>query len=202
MNARSPDDPRAPLGRGERTAVLVIDMLTDYDHPDGDALQESARDVVPVIAGLLERAREEDVPVIWINDNHGAWSEDREALIAAVRRDGDAALIDPVVPDEDAPFVFKARHSIFFGSPLEYLLELEGIGRLVMTGQVTEQCVLYSALDAYIRHFQVVIPRDAVAHIDPDLADASLRLMERNMRAQVVDAADVELQPELAEAKD
>lgn len=196
MNADSPDDNRAPLGRGERTAVLVIDMLTDYDHPDGDALRASAASIVPVIAGLRDRAREQDVPVVWINDNHGEWAEDREGLIASARRGAGAALIDPIAPHEGAPFLFKARHSVFFGSPLEYLLELEGIGRLVLAGQVTEQCILYSALDAYIRHFQVVVPRDAVAHIDPDLAEASLRLMERNMRAQVVDAADVELRPE------
>jgi nicotinamidase-related amidase len=196
MNASSPDDPRAPLGRGERTAVLVIDMLTDYDHPDGDALRESAKDTVPVIAQLVERAGAEDVPVIWINDNHGKWAEDRGDLIEASRRDGDAGLIDPIAPPDGAPFVFKARHSIFYGSPLEYLLEREGIGRLVLTGQVTEQCVLYSALDAYIRHFQIVLPRDAVAHIDPELAAASLKLMERNMRAQVTTAAEVELRPE------
>ncbi|HET9720235.1 MAG TPA: isochorismatase family protein, partial [Solirubrobacteraceae bacterium] len=53
-----------------------------------------------------------------------------------------------------------------------------------------EQCILYSALDAYVRHFDVVIPRDAVAHIDPDLARAALRMMERNMRAAVVPATD------------
>lgn len=196
MNAQSPSDNRAPLGRGERTALLVIDMLTDYDHPDGDALRRSAESVVPVIAALRDRAREQDVPVVWINDNHGEWAEDRDGLMATALEGAGDALIDPIAPHEGAPFVFKARHSVFFGSPLEYLLEVEGIGRLVLTGQVTEQCILYSALDAYIRHFQVVVPRDAVAHIDPELAGAALQLMERNMRAQVVDAADVELRPE------
>jgi nicotinamidase-related amidase len=55
---------------------------------------------------------------------------------------------------------------------------------------VTEQCVLYSALDATIREYPLTIPRDALAHIHQDLADASLKMMELNMHADVVDAAD------------
>ena len=60
----------------------------------------------------------------------------------------------------------------------------------MLVGQVTEQCVLYSALDAHIRHLRVCVPRDAVAHIHPDLADAALRMMELNMDADVVDSSD------------
>jgi nicotinamidase-related amidase len=63
---------------------------------------------------------------------------------------------------------------------------------VVLVGQVTEQCILYSALDAYIRHLEVYVPRDAVASIHPHLAEAALELMERNMGADVCDAADVE----------
>ncbi|SCG08621.1 Isochorismatase family protein [Streptomyces sp. Ncost-T6T-2b] len=62
---------------------------------------------------------------------------------------------------------------------------------MVLCGQVTEQCVLYSALDAHIRHLRVTVPRDAVAHIHGDLAEAALRMMERNMGAAVLDADDV-----------
>jgi nicotinamidase-related amidase len=70
------------------------------------------------------------------------------------------------------------------------MLRQQGIEKLVLAGQVTEQCILYSALDAYIRHMDVVVPRDAVAHIHPDLAEAALRMMEVNMRAELVPAAD------------
>ena len=65
------------------------------------------------------------------------------------------------------------------------MLRQEEVERIVLAGQVTEQCILYSALDAYVRHFEVAIARDGVAHIDPDLADAALRMVERNMRGDV-----------------
>ena len=100
-------------------------------------------------------------------------------------------LVEPLVPDEEAMFVVKARHSIFFDTPFAYLFRQEEIDEIVLTGQATEQCILYSALDAHIRHIPVVIPRDAVAHIHEDLADAALRMMERNMEAEIVDARDV-----------
>src|SRR5919112_95874 len=102
-----------------------------------------------------------------------------------------ASLVEPIVPDDDAMFVVKARHSIFYETPLEYLLRQEEIEDVVLTGQATEQCILYSALDAHIRHIPVVVPRDAVAHIHEDLAEAALRMMELNMEAEVVDADEV-----------
>ena len=67
----------------------------------------------------------------------------------------------PVAPAEDVPFLVKARHSVFYETQLEYLLRHHGADRLVLLGQVTEQCILYSALDAYVRHFEVMVPRDA-----------------------------------------
>ena len=197
MSPTSPgDELRQEGGRGGRTALLVVDMLNDYDHPDGDVLRESATSVVPVIGELLERARAEDVPIVHVNDNHGVWGGTPEALVRSSREGAGAELIDPVAPADGVPFLFKARHSAFFGSALEYLLQTEGIGRLVLTGQVTEQCILYTTLDAYIRHFDVVVPHDAVAHIDPELADAALRMMRSNMRAETPAAAEVDLGPE------
>jgi nicotinamidase-related amidase len=88
-------------------------------------------------------------------------------------------LVKPIVPDDSWPFLEKARHSAFYATPLDYLLSQEQTKRVILTGQVTEQCILYSALDAYIRHFDVTVPSDAIAHIDPDLGAAALRMMER-----------------------
>jgi nicotinamidase-related amidase len=76
-------------------------------------------------------------------------------------------------------------------TPLEYLLGQKDIDRLILTGQVTEQCILYSALDAYVRHFEVVVPRDGVAHIHEELADAALEMMKRNMGAEITSCSEI-----------
>ncbi|HWD64777.1 MAG TPA: isochorismatase family cysteine hydrolase [Solirubrobacteraceae bacterium] len=171
-------------------AVIVTDMLNPYEHEDAEPLMESAREVVPVVSSLVADARQRDIPVVYVNDNQQDWTAGRHELVQRALDGRDRSLIEPITPPDDAPFVVKARHSVFYQTQLEYMLGQFEIKRLVLAGQVTEQCILYSALDAYVRHFEVVIPRDAVAHIDPDLADAALRMMERNMRAAVLPATD------------
>ena len=176
-----------------RTALLVVDMINAYDFEDAEKLVESARQAVPNIRMLVDRARSEDVPVIYVNDNFGRWNSSPSELVEEVLDGDHGDLLEPLVPDEDAQFVVKARHSCFYETPLEYLLRQDDVQRIVLTGQVTEQCILYSALDAYIRHLEVVVATDAVAHIHDDLAEAALRMMEVNMRAELCRAGDCPL---------
>ncbi len=168
-----------------RTALIVIDMINAYDFPDAEKLIPSAERAVPVIRELIEQAAGSDVPVIYVNDNFGHWRSNRDELVEEALRGDHRHLVEPITPDARSLFVVKARHSIFYQTPLEYLLSQEEIDRVVLTGQVTEQCILYSALDAYIRHLEVRVPSDAVAHIHENLAEAALKMMERNMSADV-----------------
>ncbi|MER6535000.1 isochorismatase family cysteine hydrolase [Streptomyces sp900105755] len=168
------------------TALVVIDMINTYDHEDAELLLPAAEQVVPVLANLIGRARDADVPVIYANDNFGLWRSHHGELVESALSRPHAALVEPIRPDDDSLFVVKARHSIFYDTPMSYLLWQLGVGTVVLTGQVTEQCVLYSALDAHIRHLDVTVPKDAVASIHPHLADAALEMMERNMGARIV----------------
>jgi len=175
------------------TAVVVVDMLNPYEHEDAERLMASVRETLPAMLELIARAREQDVPVVYVNDNHGDWSACRPELVERAMQGRAPELVEPIAPPADAGLVVKARHSIFYQTQLEYLLRQEEIERIVLVGQVTEQCILYSALDAYVRHFAVAVPPDAVAAIHEDLADAALRMMERNMRADIAAAAECAL---------
>jgi nicotinamidase-related amidase len=175
------------------TALVVVDMLNSYEHDDADARISAGRKVLPNIASLIDRARSEGAEIIYVNDNYGAWNQGRSELVDQVSAGPHRELIEPIVPDDDTDFVVKARHSIFYETPLEYLLRSRDIERVVLVGQVTEQCILYSALDAYIRHFKVVVPPDAVAAIHPDLHEAALKMMEVNMDADLTPSDEVRL---------
>jgi len=168
-------------------------MLNPYEHEDADKLAASVERTLPVLTELRERADAEGVPVIYVNDNHEDWETSRDELVKSALDGARPDLIEPILPREDDLFLAKTRHSIFYATPLEHILNQEDIDRIVLAGQVTEQCILYSALDAYIRHLDVSVPRDAVAHIFEDLADASLTMMERNMHAEVCEAGDCRL---------
>jgi nicotinamidase-related amidase len=177
-------------GGGDATALLVVDMLNAYDHPEADRLAERVEKALPGIVALLERAREEERPVIYVNDNYDEWNPSSRRLAARAMKGAYPELVEPLLPAEGDAFVIKARHSVFYETPLEYLLDQRGIDRLVLSGQVTEQCILYSALDAHVRHFRVVVPTDAVAAIYDHLAEAALEMMERNISAELCEAAD------------
>ncbi|MCW3019159.1 MAG: sle, partial [Solirubrobacterales bacterium] len=172
----------------QSTALIVVDMLNRYEHEDAGALIESVREIVPRLQSLIGRADARDVPIVYVNDNYGDWSAGRPELCERALNGADVTLVEPVLPPPGAGFVTKARHSIFYETALDYLLRTQEIERLVLVGQVTEQCVLYSALDAYVRHYEVTVPRDAVAHIHHDLAGSALQMMELNMRADIIDA--------------
>jgi nicotinamidase-related amidase len=176
-----------------RTALIVVDMLNTYEHPDAEPLTRNVERALPRMRELIDRAHDEGVPTIYVNDNFGTWTSDRDELVETALAGEYAHLVEPLVPREDTLFVIKARHSIFYQTPLEYLLSQEDVDRVVLASQVTEQCILYSALDAYVRHIEVGVPRDAVAHIHEDLAKAALRMMEVNMDAAVSGAAECRL---------
>jgi len=176
-----------------KSALIVVDMLNEYDHEDADVLVENVRAVLPSMRDLVQRAEREGMPVVYVNDNYGDWSAGRPEIVERAIAGKAADLVEPIAPGDGTWFITKARHSIFYETQLEYLLREQGIERVVLVGQVTEQCILYSALDAYVRHFALAVPRDAVAGIHEDLVDAALRMMERNMRADVCHARDCAL---------
>lgn len=185
----------AGAGEGERDAgraLVVIDMINTYEHEDAELLLPHARAVVPVLVDLIARAREASVPVIYANDNFGEWRSHHGEILDTALAGPHADLVEAIRPDESSLFVVKARHSVFYETPMNYLLRTLGADEVILCGQVTEQCVLYSALDAHIRHLHVTVPSDAVAGIHPELAEAALEMMRRNMGATVVKADELD----------
>jgi nicotinamidase-related amidase len=172
-------------------ALIVVDMLNSYEHEDAEPLAESARAAVPRIAELIERAvGAEDTMLLYVNDNFEHWEHQRDERVRAALEGRHPELIEPIVPPADVPFVMKGRHSIFYQTSVDHLLQVEGVKRLILTGQVTEQCIQYSALDAYMRGYEVHVPRDAVAHINAEWAEAALGMMEKNMHAKLETVAE------------
>ena len=163
-------------------------MLNPYDHEHADLLAANVEPVVPTVARLVRDAR--DVELIYVNDNYEDYTATRDDLVRGALDGSRPDLIEPIVPPDGVDFLQKARHSAFYSTALDHLLRERGIETLVLTGQVTEQCILYTALDAYVRTFAIRVPRDAVAHIDEELGAAALLMMERNMRVEIVDADD------------
>jgi nicotinamidase-related amidase len=185
----------ARIGKGGAmapTATLIIDMLNPYDHEDAEVLAEHAESRIEPMRALIDAtAADDDAELVYVNDNFEdftATSKDLGAIAMDGRRPD---LVEPILPPKGALFVQKVRHSAFYNSALDHLLSTREVEAVILAGQVTEQCILYSALDAYVRGFTLRVAEDAVVPIDPELGDAALRMMERNMSAELGLAAEL-----------
>jgi nicotinamidase-related amidase len=172
------------------SALIVIDMLNPYDHEDAEALVKSVRGMIDELQALIGAAREAGLRTIYVNDHHEDWTAGPKEIAERAVAGEAPELVRPILPPQETPFIVKARHSIFFQTLLEYLLRREGIDRLVLAGEVTEQCILYSALDGYMRHFEVIVETSAVACINRDLAEAALQMMQTNLHSTLVESVE------------
>ncbi|HEY0940043.1 MAG TPA: isochorismatase family cysteine hydrolase [Steroidobacter sp.] len=150
--------------RQPRTALLILDMLSQFRYPDGERIVRGARKAAANIARLRERAHTAGIPVIYVNDTAGKWESDQKSFVRrcmepASRGRDIAQLLAPGPKDY---FMFKPRHSAFFGTPLHTLLDRLHVRRLIATGITSHQCVLFTAMDAHVREFELVIPPDCI----------------------------------------
>jgi nicotinamidase-related amidase len=166
--------------------LLIVDMLTDYAFPDADQLLDGADAAVAAIRRAREVADEAGILASYANDIHDDWECSRDEICNRALSGARPDLIRPLLPRSGDAFMFKGQHSAFYGTPLAHLLHQEKITEIVLTGQVTEQCVLYTALDAHVRDYPVALLTDAVLSIDPELGDAAQRMMTGNLGARAL----------------
>lgn len=146
------------------TAVVLLDLISDFEFADGLALLRGATRIAPIVRRLKHRAASAGVPVIYVNDNFGRWRSSFEALVRHCSRETarGSAITRMLQPSANDYCVLKPKHSGFFATPLATLLDYLGVRRLVLTGLSSHQCVLFTANDAYVRDFELVIPRDCI----------------------------------------
>lgn len=147
------------------TVLLILDMISDFRFPEGAQAARAALRIAPCIAKLKQRVRNAGYAVLYVNDNPGKWRSDGPALVrSALSGRGPGAEVAAMLkPGDDDYFILKPRHSAFYATPLELLLEHLGTRRLILAGVSSHQCVLFTATDAHVRDFELVVPSDCVA---------------------------------------
>ena len=166
-------------------AVLLIDVINAMEFEQGEQLLAQALPMAERIVALKRRAKEAGVPVIYVNDNFGKWQSDFQRIMAHVI-DNDTCgrpVAELLRPEEDDYFVLKPKHSAFYSTTLDVLLDYLQPQTLVLTGMATDVCVLFTANDAYMRDFHLVVPEDCVASHDPSESEHALRKMAELLKA-------------------
>ena len=168
-----------------KDALLLVDVINDFRHEDGDTLLESFRERHGALLRALEEAREKDVPVIYANDNFGVWDGNGPRLVEEARGGRAGDLVEQLAPAPDDRFVVKPRYSAFDHTPLVLILRELEIERILLAGAATEMCVVQTAIDAKEEGFKVSILAEACATTDAEIEELALRYAEEIVGAFV-----------------
>jgi nicotinamidase-related amidase len=166
-------------------ALLLVDLLNDFEHEDGERLLASFRERQEEMVRALGRARAAELPVVYANDNYGVWDGDRGRLVRQALDGRGRDLVEPLVPGEDDRFVVKPRYSAFDKTPLELILRELEIERLLLAGASTEGCVAQTAIDGRELGFKVSVLADACATVDERVEQVALDYLESVVSVRV-----------------
>lgn len=146
-------------------ALLICDMLNTFEFPEAKLLHPAALRAARAVKRLKVRAKAAGVPVIYVNDNFGHWLSDWRTIFDLCTRPEclGKEIAELLRPDSDDYFILKPKHSGFHFTSLEVLLGQMKTRRLIITGVAGDICVLFTAHDAHMRDYEVIVPRDCVA---------------------------------------
>jgi nicotinamidase-related amidase len=176
--------------------LLLIDVINDLEFEGAEKLVEHARIMAEHLVALKKRAKAAGVPVVYINDNFGRWRSNFHAQIKHCLEDGVRGKdgVERLRPDEEDYFVLKPKHSAFFSTTLEILLDHLGANTLIITGIATNICVLFTANDAYMRDYSLFIPRDCVAANTEEDNHYALEQMRTVLKADVRQSTEIDFE--------
>ena len=176
-------------------ALLLIDVVNDFDFEEGEELLKLALPVGRNIAALKKRAKEAGIPAVYVNDNFGRWQSDFKKIVAHCTKDDARGkeFVERLVPGDDDYFVLKPKHSGFYSTTLHLLLTHLGTKNLILTGIAGNNCVLFTANDAYMRDFKIFIPSDCVVSNTEEENRHALKQMETVLKADVTPGAELDL---------
>ncbi len=174
-------------------ALLLVDVINPLDFPGADQLLRYIPALARTLADLKRRAKAAGVPVIYANDNFGRWRSDLSAVLERCLENGSSGrdLAEQLRPEPDDYFVLKPKHSAFFASTLETLLRYLGTETLVIGGVAGNICVLFTANDAYLRDYKLIVPADAVASNTAEENATAVAQMAKVLKADTRPAAGV-----------
>nr|ART37296.1 E91 [uncultured bacterium] len=175
-------------------ALLLIDVINDFEFDEGAELLREALPAAENIARLKKRAEEAEIPVIYVNDNFGRWRSDFKKIVTHCLEDQvrGQPIAQLLAPKEEDYFVLKPKHSGFFSTTLDLLLEHLGVRTLIIVGFAGDNCVLFTANDAYMRDYELIIPADCTASNKPDENENALRQMQKVLKADIRPAAEID----------
>jgi nicotinamidase-related amidase len=174
--------------------LILIDLINDFEFEGADEIFTNTLAIARTVASLKNKASEAGVPVIYVNDNFGRWQSDFRKLVDHCLNDGvrGRAIAELLVPDERDYFVLKPKHSAFYSTTLSLLLQYLRAKTLILSGIAGNVCVLFTAGDAYMRDFKLIVPRDCIASEDESDNRYALEQMAKVLKADTRASVEID----------
>ena len=173
--------------------LLVIDMINAFDFKGADEMLPRALEAARAVAGLKRRARGAGIPVVYVNDNFGRWRSDFRQILRHTLRSRGRRIARLLAPAQSDYFVLKPKHSGFQFTTLDVLLRHLGARTLILTGVAGNFCVLFTAHDAYMRDYRLIVPRDCIASLSEQDDRQALAHMAEVTKADIRPSSDLDL---------
>jgi nicotinamidase-related amidase len=175
------------------TALLLIDVINDLAFEGSAPLVAQAEPMAARLALLKRRAAAAGVPAIYINDNFGQWRSDfRQTVAHCTARSSPGRVVSRRLrPTSKDYFVLKPKHSGFYDTTLDTLLEALRIRRVILTGIAGNICVLFTANDAYMRELKLFAPADCIVSNTAADNDHALRQIEVVLKGNMTPSTDL-----------
>jgi nicotinamidase-related amidase len=176
-----------------KPCLLIIDMINEFTFDGASRLFPAIEQTARNIAGLKRRLKAAGLPAVYVNDNFGKWQSDFRKIVTRClnERCRGRTITQILAPEEDDYFVLKPKHSGFYATPLELLLRYLEVRRVIITGVAGDNCVLYTAADAYMRDFEVAVPSDCAISVDPDANRSALEHMRSTLKADTESSGNI-----------
>ena len=175
-------------------ALILIDLINDFEFDGAEEIFAHTLAIAQPVATLKKKAKLAGVPVIYVNDNFGKWQSDFRKLVDHCLNNNVAGkpIAELLTPDEQDYFVLKPKHSAFYSTTLDLLLQYLKAKTLILAGITGNICVLFTANDAYMRDFKLLIPWDCIASANDADNQYALEQMSKVLKADTRPSTEID----------
>lgn len=174
----------------QNSALLIIDVINNFEFEHGKILAQKTLHIIEPLKRLKDFYKKQQLPIIYVNDHYNLWQANLDKIVKHCQNSQSETILKEVKPDEDDYFLIKPKHSAFYGTALNTLLHQLHVNTLVLTGIAGNICVLFTANDAYMREYKLIIPSDCMASVDDRDQTYALTMMKNVLKAEIIFSND------------
>jgi nicotinamidase-related amidase len=189
------DDLHGNVPNSSKAVLLLVDVLNDLAFPENEALLSHAAILASNISRLKSRCRNAHIPCIYVNDNRDRWRSDFRHLLdkcLATRSPG-RGFVEKLIPRHDDYIVLKPKHSAFFATPLEMILNYMDVQQVLLAGVTTDSCILGTAMELHVRDYEIFVPEDCSFALSEKEHQRALQVIRSSFDAHISRASKLRI---------